>query len=565
MRKKCFWCLLFLLLIFGIHSIGYSQNDPAETNSSPPQLDTTQIRAEILSSVLYIRVPQKDGRVSEGSGVLGDKDHKFAVTNAHVTEGHNKVEVYFPAYDSGGELISERDFYKPNSFLRRLGYYTEGRVVAENAATDVAVIVLEGLPKTAKEIKSDENYDYSRLEKGTPVYIMGNPGNRSDLWQLDLGVFEEYQEKEEFGLVISANVYPGNSGGPVVDREGALIGLISQGSMQTKSTDVVPIKHIYDLAKKLEYRNTFSIQNGIESTILYEIQWSENGDWKGYSLEPDDKPFSHTDKSTQKPIQGYPKIRFTKIDMPLSSLHQTYKLNTTSEIFSESYEEKFVKEGGYDDYQYRFGHDSEKNKIHLQESRKAAWIANYTEDRVPYKIKWTPDESTRWKTYLLEPGKAYPHWWVGSPEKILDGYPKIRISKVYKERNFDTKNDTWIDTELAYNRMQTLKVETEFFNIDTTEQDNIIDAPKPGAVKSENNYHHIAPSPSAFVPADFQYGVPKPVLMTEEESPTPVTFFGVSIVWWFFFAIMLALGIVLGVVLDDKISLWFRRLRNRSL
>lgn len=595
MRNKCFRCLLFLLLVFGIHSIGYSQNDSAQTNSSTPQLDTTQIWAEILPSVLHIRVIKKDESVNVGSGVLGGKDHKLAVTNAHITEGHNKVEIYFPAYDSDGELIQDSHFYfyKKSSVLRRLGYYTEGRVVMENPMTDVALVFLEGLPKTAKEIKSDENYDYSRIEKGTPVYIMGHPSNRSDFWQLDFGVFEEYQKREKFGLVISANMFYGNSGGPVVDKTGSLIGLISGGNMQTKSTHVVPIKHIYDLAKKTGWRNTFSIQNGTESTIVYEIQWSESRDWERYSIEPDGKTYSHTyylpKKPPQKPPQGYPKIRFNEIPEAIPSTDlkdnepisgdtpvKIYELRTTSEIFPQSLEERFVKEDGYDGYQYRFGHDSEENKINLYELRKTAWIANHVEFPVHYQIKWAPDESTRWKPYLLEPSKAHPHWWIESRRKILDGYPKILISKVVKERTLDPKTGTWIDTEVTYDRTHTLKVETEFFSIDTTEQDNIIDAEKPGSVKSENNYHRFELSPSdpgSVMPPNLVLGVPEPVLTTNVESPTR-TFWGRSIVEWVVLAIFAFVIFMLGHMISDvigrlnlrdKISLWFRRLRNRSL
>ena len=92
-------------------------------------------------------------RIGEGSGVLLDKKFKLAVTNAHVTDASQAVDVYFSAPDENGKLITERDFYlKSRGVLKRLGYYTKGHVVAKNVETDLAIIRLDGLPETARQI-----------------------------------------------------------------------------------------------------------------------------------------------------------------------------------------------------------------------------------------------------------------------------------------------------------------------------------------------------------------------------------------------------------------------------
>ena len=114
--------------------------------------------------------------IGEGSGVLFDKKFKLAVTNAHVTDTNQAVDVYFPAPDESGELITERDFYVKNrSVLKRLGYYTKGYVVAKNVETDLAIIRLDGLPETARQI----NWGFTTppVNKGELVYLLGNPGD----------------------------------------------------------------------------------------------------------------------------------------------------------------------------------------------------------------------------------------------------------------------------------------------------------------------------------------------------------------------------------------------------
>ena len=507
---------------------------------------------------------------------LVNKDAKLALTNEHITEGHDEVDVFFPAYDSDDRFIQERDFYKPGSrsVLRRLGYYTKGRVVAENRKTDVAIVILKGLPKTAKEIKNDQNYDYSHLEKGTPVYIVGHPGNRDDLWQLDFGVFEEYQEQESFGLVLYASAYHGNSGGPVVDKNGVLIGIVRGGDRQTKKTFAVPIKHILDLTKKIDYRNTFSIQNRTESTVVYKIRWSESGDWKQYSIEPDDKSFSHVNEPDEQLTKGYPKIRYKEPPeamLPTDSngnkmisddaSFKTYELNTTSEIFHKSLKERFPKQGGYGGYEYLFGYDSDVKEINLRELRETVWIANNLEVTVKYEIKWTSDESTKWDLHSLEPDKAHPHWWQGSPVKeILDDYPKIRF-RVVTETRPDLDEVTWtlISREKSYGVSQTLKVEPQSFSIDTTEQENIIDAKKPGA-KTADNYYRFAPSPRSSI--DLHHGAP-PVPVPERSQDWRLR----DVIGWLIIAAIIGgiIGVMIGWLdLDEKILLWFRRLRNSS-
>ena len=91
--------------------------------------------------------------IGEGSGVLIDKQFRLAITNAHVSGTQNTIDVYFPAPDETSELIRNRNFYLTSKgVLKRLGYYTKGRVVARDEKTDLAIIKLDGLPETAREI-----------------------------------------------------------------------------------------------------------------------------------------------------------------------------------------------------------------------------------------------------------------------------------------------------------------------------------------------------------------------------------------------------------------------------
>ena len=81
---------------------------PATPDSlTPPKTDADRIYDDAIRAVMWIVNPG----VREGSGVLFDKRFKLAVTNAHVTDASQAVDVYFPAPDENGKLITERDFY----------------------------------------------------------------------------------------------------------------------------------------------------------------------------------------------------------------------------------------------------------------------------------------------------------------------------------------------------------------------------------------------------------------------------------------------------------------------
>ena len=190
--------------------------------------------------------------VGEGSGVLFDRQFKLAVTNAHVTETSQGVDVYFPAPDENGKLIKERDFYlKSRGVLKRLGYYTKGHVVAKSVETDLAIIRLDGLPETARQI--DWGFITPPINTGELVYILGNPGGR-DLWHWKLGQFQKDYGKS---LHIQSDVFGGNSGGPVLNKEGILLGVIARSDRHMNAS-AIPARYIYQLLSESNVKHSGS-------------------------------------------------------------------------------------------------------------------------------------------------------------------------------------------------------------------------------------------------------------------------------------------------------------------
>ena len=284
-----------IVLILAIALIAYSAQGVSHAQNLPADL----IYAEAMHSVVWIN--HTDNAI-QGSGVLIDREKRFVVTNAHVTGNAKWVEVFFPVPDLDGRLIQSRDYYRTNyEFLERLGYATSGRVIAKDSARDLAIVELTGLPATAHEIRHDFNPPLPLTPRiGGTVHILGNPVER-DLWRWTPGL---YQGQDASWLFLNANVLGGNSGGPVLNAQGVLIGIISLSDDAV--TLAVRAKHIETLLNTVQPVHTFKITNSSAVKLTYHVKWSNEDSWVPSSLNPGGA-FYHYRQGATVP-QGYPKV-----------------------------------------------------------------------------------------------------------------------------------------------------------------------------------------------------------------------------------------------------------------
>jgi S1-C subfamily serine protease len=144
-----------------------------------------------------------------GSGFVVDKDGTI-VTNAHVVEGADRVEVRF---DENGEFIP-------------------AEVKGVDTSTDVAVLKID--PSKVSNLTPLPLGDSSKLQVGDPVIAIGNPFgySRTVTSGIVSGLQREIQAPNGFTIpdVIQtdASINPGNSGGPLFDANGRVVGINSQ-------------------------------------------------------------------------------------------------------------------------------------------------------------------------------------------------------------------------------------------------------------------------------------------------------------------------------------------------
>ena len=177
--------------------------------------------------------PDRRMRAS-GSGVVIDAGEGIILTNTHVIDGAEEIIVTFP---DGRELQAKR--------------------VGSDAVTDVAVIRVQADALPAIPIGNSD-----QLEVGDFVLAIGNPfqigqtvtsGIVSGLHRNNVGI-EQY---EDF-IQTDAAIYPGNSGGALVNLRGELIGMntafLGVGNTNPGMGLAIPINTVRSIADQiLEY------------------------------------------------------------------------------------------------------------------------------------------------------------------------------------------------------------------------------------------------------------------------------------------------------------------------
>ena len=207
-----------------------AESPPASPPASAPAehpATGAEIYQTLLKSTAFIVV--SGGR---GSGWIVDRKRKLVITNHHVVEQSRTAKVYFPVRESNGEeqVVGERERYV-NEFTPFMG-----TVFLNDSRRDLAVIKLDRLPEECEAIPlADDN-----PQPGEPVYSVGNPGASDAVFVFATGsvrqtyrkqmTYESNQEVDAEVIESQSPINPGDSGGPVVDGEGKLVGVVAATS-----------------------------------------------------------------------------------------------------------------------------------------------------------------------------------------------------------------------------------------------------------------------------------------------------------------------------------------------
>jgi S1-C subfamily serine protease len=197
-----------------------SANVAANSASSAPHLTTAQIVERSEPSVALIK-----GKTSSGTGFLVRKG--VIATNAHVIDDEfiTNLEVRFPSAPAGkqGPLHAQLLYEDPKRDLAFLA------VPSDLPAVEIAPTL--------------------RFIKGDDITVIGNPGLGDEIVlenAISKGVLSSKTVIDGQNYVqLSAAVNPGNSGGPVFDSSGRVIGVVTLKSTKAEAlTFCIPVEDL---------------------------------------------------------------------------------------------------------------------------------------------------------------------------------------------------------------------------------------------------------------------------------------------------------------------------------
>lgn len=195
-----------------------------------------QIYQKAGPGVVFIFAAQGSNKGSGGTGSIISRDG-LVITNAHI----------FKPKGSTSLLTDISIFLKPDRVTGNhktdLARGYKGRILAYDLPLDLALVKIEGARKPLPTVAFA---DSELVDIGEQVYAIGHP-EQGGLWSLTTGVISAYWS--DYGGVVGKNLFQtdasinrGNSGGPLLDNTGDMIGINSM--IARKASDGLTITDV---------------------------------------------------------------------------------------------------------------------------------------------------------------------------------------------------------------------------------------------------------------------------------------------------------------------------------
>jgi hypothetical protein len=163
-----------------------------------------------------------------GTGWIVDLEQGLLVTNDHVVAGHDQVDVVFPEYGKNGRPVAELTHYVQHA--KRL----RAEVIDADGPRDLALIRLRDKPPERIAALKPADREPQPAER---VHSVGNPSASGALWIYSTGTVRQVYRKEwRYAdgpvrvariLEMQSPINNGDSGGPVVNDAGEVVGVVS--------------------------------------------------------------------------------------------------------------------------------------------------------------------------------------------------------------------------------------------------------------------------------------------------------------------------------------------------
>ena len=196
---------------------------------------TTQIYEEVSPSVVGILIYNKNGDVSEASGVIYSKDG-YIVTNDHIYASISSAK--FKVFTNDGKSL-------------------DAAFVAGDTRSDLAVLKVS----TEEDLNVGVFGDSEDIVSGEKVCAIGYPNGHRNSSTITTGIVSTPRVRANISSSYSSNfiqtdtaINPGNSGGALVNEFGQIIGIVSSKISGTEYEGVgfaIPTKTVKNIVESL--------------------------------------------------------------------------------------------------------------------------------------------------------------------------------------------------------------------------------------------------------------------------------------------------------------------------
>jgi S1-C subfamily serine protease len=222
---------------------------------------------EAVVHIFFADPDKPSHRVASGTGFVIDAAGVI-VTAAHVVDGSKFIDIKFPVADSREEAV-----------------FIPARIITTDTDRDVALLKVDpaGHEGLLRPVRLAERTDLVGV--GSEVVVYGFP--ESNVVGLEIrrtsGTVSSHRmnpinrsDKKTKMLEIEAKIEPGNSGSPVFDDRGRVVGVVSSRWQTTDGYGLAaPVNVVRDLLEERydkDLQSTYSELRTIPRTVLGDVQ-----------------------------------------------------------------------------------------------------------------------------------------------------------------------------------------------------------------------------------------------------------------------------------------------------
>ncbi|MCQ2386373.1 MAG: S1C family serine protease, partial [Clostridia bacterium] len=205
------------------------------------ELSYTEIYDNLIDSVVGIRSYTENSLgYSWGTGIIFDSDG-YIITNEHVIDGCSSAEI----------VLNNGDVYP-------------ALLIGEDTKADVAVLKID-----AKGLKAVSFGDSDELKVGQDICVIGNPLGEELFGTLTNGIISSLNRSisengtTNFLIQATAPINEGNSGGPLIDRYGRVVGMSVMRFADSRESISIDGIGLFIPAKTLAFVGNSLIKNGV--------------------------------------------------------------------------------------------------------------------------------------------------------------------------------------------------------------------------------------------------------------------------------------------------------------